>query len=84
MTGYLLALSITATRHNVNDMEEAAYETLERYRAIADWSDERAADLYTRVVVGLGREDVDPRTHFGPLVALIDNALEENRGIYGA
>lgn len=84
MTGYLLALSITAARHNVNDMEEAAYESLERYRDLAGWSDDRAADLYTRVVGGLVADGVDPRVDFGPLVALIDDALEENRGIYGA
>lgn len=82
MTGYLLALGITATRHNVNDMEEAAYESLERYRTLAGWSDERAADLYTRLVVGLAVAGVDPSVDFGPLVALIDNALEENRGFY--
>lgn len=81
---YGIALTIVSTKLNVNDMEEAAYQTLNRF--FGDWEEDRRADLYARIFEKLtarggARAAMIP---FALLVDYVDEALFENVREYGA
>ncbi len=67
-----IALTIVSTKLNVDDLEEAAFETLQRIGDFRDWPEEFRAEVYTRIVDNL---PAGPMTPFAELQAIVSEAI---------
>lgn len=52
-----ITLLIAANQRSTNDLEYEIHEVIARLTDIADWSDEKKADLYARLAESISRED---------------------------
>ena len=52
-----ITLLIAANQRSTNDLEYEIHEVIARLTDLADWSDEKKADLYARLAESINRED---------------------------
>lgn len=52
-----ITLLIAANQRSTNDLEYEIHEVIARLTNIADWPDEKKADLYARLAESVNRED---------------------------
>ena len=52
-----ITLLIAANQRSTNDLEYEIHEVIARLTNLADWSDEKKADLYARLAEAINRED---------------------------